>query len=170
MESSESPSPNKPGKIEQKAESIREYSQYIVGILIFISLIGRIIVRFEWYKGPIRPQFSSGFWHNIVWFLSQNTLSIIGDGLALSAGIDLAYMLFTPGPDEVITPLLTAISATVVLIISNDDKLNLQMIEGVFLLIISMCVLLILGFCTGLISEEKNNLLMKMLRKKIDKN
>ncbi|GBD55945.1 hypothetical protein [Gluconobacter wancherniae] len=166
--------------IESIAEHFRDYSQYLIAIMIFISLILRVFIRFSFYNGPSTSQIRERFYekmgsfdlfkYNVEWFLSQNTLSIIGDGLALSAGIDLAYMLFTPGPDEVIAPLLTALSATIVLIISNDERLNLSLIFGVFILIIGMILLMISGYLTGLIavpegSEDKNFLLLLVKRK-----
>lgn len=133
------------------AEIIRMIAQRVIGTAIFVSLVLRVAVRFDYYDGPIRPLYGSSIKENVIWFLSQNTLAIIGDGLALSAGVDLAYMLFTPGPDEVIMPLLTGLSATIVLMISDDKKLDLHNIEGIFLLIIGMCILLFVGFFTGLI-------------------
>jgi hypothetical protein len=41
----------------------------------------------------------------------SDLLSVIGYGLVMSAGIDLAYMLFTPDLDEAVNPLIVALSA-----------------------------------------------------------
>ncbi|WP_172493406.1 hypothetical protein [Gluconobacter oxydans] len=170
-------------KIEAIAGHVRDYSQYLIAVMIFGSLVSRVFVRFKFYNGPSTNQIREKFYenlssfdlfrYNVEWFLSQNTLSIIGDGLALSAGIDLAYMLFTPGPDEVIAPLLTALSATIVLIISNDERLNLSLIFGVFILIIGMILLMLAGYLTGLIAvpegSEDKNLLLLFAKKKVGK-
>ncbi|OAG73495.1 hypothetical protein A0J51_00963 [Gluconobacter japonicus] len=175
---------DKKKQIEEIAGNIRDYSQYLIAALIFFSLAVRVFVRFDAYHGPSIDDIKNNFpanasdFHlmhaNLVWFLSQNTLSIIGDGLALSAGVDLAYMLFTPGPDEVIAPLLTALSATIVLIISNDEKLDLNLIIGVFVLILGMILLLLTGFLTGLIDtpdeNKKNNLVLLFAKKKLGLN
>ena len=45
---------------------------------------------------------------------------IVGYGLALSAGIELAYMLFTPGPDEAVEPLIHASASAALLVLSSD--------------------------------------------------
>jgi len=42
-------------------------------------------------------------------------LTWVGKALIFSAAIDLAYMLFTPGPDEAIDPVIVAMAATVLI-------------------------------------------------------
>src|SRR5215213_6239241 len=50
-------------------------------------------------------------------------LEHIGEALAFSAAIDLAYMLFTPGPDEAIEPVIIGIAATVLILVSSFKEL-----------------------------------------------
>ena len=50
----------------------------------------------------------------------HKTLEIVGKGLAYSAGIDLAYMLFTPGPDEAFEPVVLALASGVILLASEE--------------------------------------------------
>ncbi len=54
----------------------------------------------------------------------RDLLGIIGYGLVVSAGIDLAYMLFTPKLDEAVEPLLVALSAGVILLLSEGPRPN----------------------------------------------
>ena len=50
----------------------------------------------------------------IVDFLSRrNVLEIVGEGLALSAGIELIYMLFTDGLDETVDPLIIGTASAI---------------------------------------------------------
>jgi hypothetical protein len=47
-------------------------------------------------------------------------LEVIGYGLAISSGIDLAYMLFTPELDEAVDPLIIALSAASIIVLSKE--------------------------------------------------
>ncbi|WP_345821410.1 hypothetical protein ABC766_05330 [Methylobacterium fujisawaense] len=58
-----------------------------------------------------------GFFGTLV---QRNTLALVGDGLMYSAGFELAYMLFTPGPDEAIEPVILGMAATILIIISDE--------------------------------------------------
>jgi hypothetical protein len=49
-----------------------------------------------------------------------NLLGIIGYGLVVSAGVDLAYMLFTPKLDEAVEPLIVALSAGAIILLSKE--------------------------------------------------
>lgn len=48
------------------------------------------------------------------------TLKIIGSALAVAAAVELAYTLFTPGPDEALDPLMLGLSAGLLLLISEE--------------------------------------------------
>ena len=50
----------------------------------------------------------------------HKTLEIVAKGLAYSAGVDLAYMLFTPGPDEAFEPVVLALASGVILLASEE--------------------------------------------------
>ena len=51
---------------------------------------------------------------------TEQTLAIIGGALAVAAAIELAYTLFTPGPDEALDPLMLGLSAALLLLMSKD--------------------------------------------------
>lgn len=48
-----------------------------------------------------------------------DVFDFVGKALGLSAGIELAYMLFTDGPDEAISPLIMAVASGAFFSISN---------------------------------------------------
>lgn len=47
-------------------------------------------------------------------------LKVVGSALSVSAGVELAYMLFTPGPDEAVEPLILGVAGAVLLAVSED--------------------------------------------------
>lgn len=47
------------------------------------------------------------------------TLDVIAYGLQYAAALDLAYMLFTPGPDEAVQPLMLGLAAAALLEVSH---------------------------------------------------
>jgi len=65
----------------------------------------------------------------LVPFANLNPLDMVAYALFFSSGIELAYMLFTPDPDEVLDPLMMGLAATVLLGVSKMDFSNVQ--EGV---------------------------------------
>ncbi|WP_367155644.1 hypothetical protein [Methylomonas sp. HYX-M1] len=58
---------------------------------------------------------------------SKHPLHIVGYALAISAGVELAHMLFTPGPDEAVEPLILGLSAAVLLLISEADLARFEL-------------------------------------------
>jgi len=67
-----------------------------------------------------------------------DTFGYIAAALAISAGIDLGYMLFTDGPDEALTPLLLCISSAAVYTMSNKPEKN--WVVGIYVLSILMLI------------------------------
>ncbi|MGE3911063.1 MAG: hypothetical protein AB7K36_17020 [Chloroflexota bacterium] len=49
-------------------------------------------------------------------------LDIVGMGLILSTVFEISYMLFTPGPDEAIDPMITGIAAVLVFRLPTDSE------------------------------------------------
>ena len=52
--------------------------------------------------------------------LNRYNEAMRGRMLIYSAGVELAYMLFTPGPDEAIEPVLLGLASSVLIIISDE--------------------------------------------------
>src|SRR5258708_1338146 len=64
---------------------------------------------------------------------NKNPLEIVIYALFFASGIELAYMLFTPGPDEAVEPLITGLAAAILLSVSNMTTFHID--EGVALLL-----------------------------------
>jgi hypothetical protein len=88
-------------------------------------------------------------------------LEIVGKALAYASAIELAYTLFTPGPDEVVAPLLMGLSAAILLGIAQIDDLTLPKAGATFLYVLVLAGLF-------LINEIfiKNNMFAKMLKRR----
>jgi hypothetical protein len=67
------------------------------------------------------------------------TLEIVAKGLAYSAGVDLAYMLFTPGPDEAFEPVVLALASGVILL-ASEEAIRWEQSVGALLLSIAIGV------------------------------
>jgi hypothetical protein len=107
-------------KFRPYAKRIKIYLQMLIGIALTCVLIGKIlehlginIAWLNWIKVGLYAQS----------LFKTPTLSIVGHALSYSAAIDLAYTLFTPGPDEAVEPLITGLAAAILLEIANPDKL-----------------------------------------------
>jgi hypothetical protein len=56
--------------------------------------------------------------------VARHTLAIISASLAVAASLELAYTLFTDGPDEVIDPLMLGVSAALLYLVSTLTALT----------------------------------------------
>jgi heme A synthase len=83
---------------------------------------------------------------------AQLIIKGIGVGLAAAAALELAYTLFTPGPDEALDPLMLALSATILLKLSSIEGAISLANAGAFLL---LGVLLAVLFATRLMLAER---------------
>jgi hypothetical protein len=72
------------------------------------------------------------------------TLKLVASGLAYAAGLELAFMLFTDGPDEAIHPLILGLASAAILEISHD-KLNVGSVVAVVAFALTIGFLLWLG-------------------------
>jgi hypothetical protein len=97
-------------RLKPIAEYFKIGLQMAIGGAIFIYLFHDLVVYIECsVLNPSQCDFSI-----------RLPLAIVGYGLALSAGIELAYMLFTPGPDEAVEPLIHACASAALLALSSD--------------------------------------------------
>jgi hypothetical protein len=77
----------------------------------------------------------------------------IGVGLAAAAVVELAYTLFTPGPDEALDPLMLGVSATLLIQLGKPDVVTVQR-AGAFLL---LGLLLAVLFAVRLLLAERRS-------------
>ncbi len=94
------------------AESVKVWMQMFIGLVIFVTILLKIMCflfprLLQWLYFPLQS------------ILEAPPLEIVAAGLALSAGVELCYMLYTPGPDEAIEPLILGLSSSALLIISR---------------------------------------------------
>jgi len=75
----------------------------LIGLTVLIMLIPDAVSGFKFL---ITSQVS-----NLNHLFLQHALQIVSFGLAISAGIEMAYMLFTPGPDEAVEPVILSLAA-----------------------------------------------------------
>lgn len=73
------------------------------------------------------------------------TLDIVGLALAYATAIELAYALFTDDLDEAITPLITGIAATILIIISRPNfNLDINSAIGIAIAVLALAGLFII--------------------------
>ena len=70
-------------------------------------------------------------WHGLatiddVTVVQNHVFEAIALGLAVAAAVELAYTLFTPGPDEALDPLMLAVSAALILQLGKVEKFQWQ--------------------------------------------
>ncbi|WP_146056457.1 hypothetical protein [Methylobacterium sp. V23] len=96
---------------EPIAKKLKIYAQMCVGVIIGLSLIGKFLIAALDVPG----------WLSNSYLAKVPTLEAVGNGLAYSAGFELAYMLFTPGPDEAIEPVILGLAAAILIVISDAN-------------------------------------------------
>ncbi len=75
------------------------------------------------------------------------TITVIASALAIAAGIELAYTLFTPGPDEALDPLMLGLSSGILLLVTmpTDSSLSVAtQFSGVLLGVVALGVLFLI--------------------------
>src|SRR5215467_4681200 len=87
------------------AEGVKIFLQMVIGVILVITLLlyGYVFLQ-SVLQNPSKA-LTNPF----------NPLEIIAYGLFFSTGVDLAYMLFTPGPDEALEPVITGLAAAILL-------------------------------------------------------
>lgn len=101
-------------KFKPYASNIKVILQMSIGIsitmlIIFKILIGLFPSLYELFI-PIKTTNSPHIIENL---FKNSILIMVSKGLATSTAVELAYMLFTPGPDEAIEPLLLGVSSCI---------------------------------------------------------
>jgi hypothetical protein len=93
-------------KADNFAELVKIAIQMSIGLILTVLVVSRGLE----YLGVHIP-------FNVP---DDNPLEIVGKGLMVSAGIELAYMLFTEGPDEAVEPLILGISSAALITASQE--------------------------------------------------
>ena len=105
---------------EPVANDIKVALQFLVALVI----VGVIIVKISLSIAGVEYN-DDMFYVNdpklIIYLANNNLLLLVGQALAVSASIELAYMLFTPGPDEAIDPVILGIAAAALVALSENN-------------------------------------------------
>lgn len=110
--------------VEPWAAVIKTFLQMVIGFVLVI-LIGAKL-----YMLICPPK--TDLWCS---FATLHPLEITGYALAISASVELAYMLFTPGPDEAIDPLILGLSAATLIEISKPENTKFEVIALIIVLL-----------------------------------
>jgi hypothetical protein len=115
-------------KAKPFAEPVKIVCQMLIGVVIVVKLFFASRQYFLCYSDTWNLGNYIGFQcaqndaanPTSEMFVLKPILEIVGYGLAISAGIDLAWMLFTPKIDEAVDPLILALSSAAILVVSKE--------------------------------------------------
>lgn len=138
-----------------KMAVLRVILQFVVGLFIFYVILVEML------------RFSTLTIEQLNWLpfvqliFDEKLLKIVGSSLLVSSAIELAYMLFTPGPDEAVDPLILSITASALIALSEDKEKLLgssYLMDGIIILLFSfsLSMLFFLRYkCTQWFPDEK---------------
>ncbi|MEB7576103.1 hypothetical protein NGC17_06465 [Citrobacter portucalensis] len=123
------------------SEHYAKITSYVIQYCIFVTLtlllsskgLVEIIQTLAPDSGALRYQIATQL-------LNINTLLYVSLALAISCGIQLAYMLVTHGPDEAIEPVMLGIASAVLLILSKIDPDQWTISHALVILIMIICI------------------------------
>ncbi len=107
--------------------------QMLIGIFIVLFLVYEVACLFYqvWQGHPAH--------------FSVDPLATVGEALGLSAAVDLAFMLFTPGPDEAVEPIIIGIAATILILASRFKEWLPERGPDIWLVWPVLCIVLLVG-------------------------
>lgn len=109
------------------AHGIKVFLQMVVGIAAVIDIgmhfVHSILTDTNW--APLAPDVTT-------------SVHIIADALAVAAAIELAYALYTPGPDEALDPLMLGLSSGLLLLITTSGLSAVVQYLGVLLGVVAL--------------------------------
>jgi|GEM_PF-4554082 len=121
-------------KCKDSAYSIKFTSQKTIGVIIFFITIFYVIFNFFY----IVEHCNWKFLELIEYIFSKGIFNILGHLLSISAVFELSYMLFTPGPDEAVEPIILAIASVILIQLSDSQLDSWTQISLIPILVISM--------------------------------
>lgn len=126
--------------VPKYAKFFKTSIQFVIGGCLMFVLVVKGIVEllqtFDFVQEERWP--TEGLSARVTHIVHIHTFGYIAAALAVSAGVDLGYMLFTDGPDEALTPLLLCISSAAVYSISNRPEEN--WVVGIYVLSILVLI------------------------------
>ena len=122
-------------RLEGPARTLKATLQMLIGAGAIIALGAHFVVH---WLGPGLPSLHKA---------TTTLLGGIGAALAAAAVVELAYTLFTPGPDEVLDPLMLGVAAGLLLLAGGLES-GIQLSQAVAFLVLG--ILLAMLFATRL--------------------
>lgn len=113
---------------------VKVFLQMIVGVGAVIDIGLHVAHSVSRHAGPLAPP-------------TMVSIDVIAYALAVAAAIELAYTLFTPGPDEALDPLMLGLSSGILLLVTADRGKSLTATEqfiGVLLGVIALGTLFLI--------------------------
>jgi hypothetical protein len=146
------PTPLKTGKnLYDKVQPPAEVVKGLIQMGIGLGTLG--VFLYQWAN--LRPGNSMN--------IADLALTVVGGGLAVSAAVELAYTLFTRGPDEALDPLILGISSFVLINISRHDP-PLDIHHAISVVLAALAILLLFLARRFLPEEESGQRPVKLIR------
>lgn len=140
------------------AELLKTLIQMIIGIALVVTLAVKFINHYYFFFHIENFKFINHL-HQLT------TLTIVSKALAYSTGVELAYMLFTPGPDEAIEPLITGTASALLYFISNNNILELQ--SAISTLLFIFVIICLFAIRDIFILKKKDSSIFKLISKNL---
>jgi hypothetical protein len=122
---------------ESRVRRLETVLQMAIGVAITIMLVVKALLFFPLMNTRLHEMFPPCILDRLA---SKHPLAIAGYALAFSAAIELAYMLFTAGPDEAVEPVILGF-ASAALIVSAQPNLTPQAAVIIVVLVAGIAVL-----------------------------
>lgn len=140
-------------KLEAPASKIKTALQMLVGLILALYVLGRLI-----YEGIHNPAYI------LETFPAADLLTPIAAALFIATAFELAFLLFTEGPDEAIQPLILGVAAAFLLIISKVGDNNYDPADW-YLVVLAVLLALILFLLFRLRKHYEDHQYTKAKRK-----
>ena len=114
-----------------RAEKAKIFLQFIVGLCLVALLVAKVIALVAIAAGRLHD----GPFAELA---QMKTLELVAFALEYSAGLELAYTLFTEGPDEAVEPVIMAFAAAMLLGISKIDSIDILVGCGAVVFVLAL--------------------------------
>ncbi len=118
------------------ANNVKTIIQMFIGVGVVFAVLIHLIYGLNSSWGL--PIFQSVY--------DADVFAIIGYALLYSSAIELAYTLFTPGPDEAVEPLITGLAALILLGIAKINYEDLSLTDEIVRNVAVFVVVLVVFF------------------------
>lgn len=104
----------------------RKAKPWAFGVKVFLQMIVGVgaVIDIAWHveQSVATHKNAAPFFPDIT-----TSVKVVASALAVAAAIELAYTLFTPGPDETLEPLMLGLSSGILFLITENGDKNLSL-------------------------------------------